>query len=575
MRLDVEQRRLLSSALFYELPYGRQSQRQALSRLLPIFPRLVDFAAEDPERIPRLPGLIQCVMKLSGLGVEEKADQQSMWLDWVLTYLPQRAAKLGQGYESLPWLLPSGSMAHVLAAGDLSCFQAVFAAAMEHDLEFEWGRLEQGLGTLARAPHLRTVVARMFPGQPHRCVKLIEQLGLLPRLGKEAAAALTSLEPLSDVGRIEPTEAQGPSDEWQQLLAMVPELLPDVRAYLSAQRVLGGEDRLPPALWRLLEQPARWTGELRYLEGLRKSHPERTDLASREANLRARLADREGVLRSMREELVETFPQMAVEAELKAIERRVIDCYHRYLENMTGMMPLEVELNEDMLNAALLMTDIKSNRKLLLRLLRAYLGGERRWPEQHPTNVDYLEKLRAKGVDTSTWLGSHARLYSCNGAAGGRVHIRLERDPLSILQMGNYFDTCLSFGGINSFSAVANACELNKRVIYARDGKGTVVGRKLLGISEEGKLVGFHTYCALEDEGGGKVLRALFKRCASEFARRCGLELADEGTVPRLFAQRWYDDGAEPWASEEPAEGHAKKCAQLQRGSRSGSHTTA
>src|SRR5688572_2507823 len=125
--------------------------------------------------------------------------------------------------------------------------------------------------------------------------------------------------------------------------------------------------------------------------------------------------------------------------------------------------------------------------------------------------------------------------------------------------MGNYFVTCLGFGGINAFSTVANACELNKRVIYARDGKGTVIGRKLLGISNEGKLVGFHTYCAIEDEAGGKELRAFFYRYAAEFAKRCGLELADEGTVPRLFAQSWYDDGAVAWVDEEQAVGSGCK----------------
>ena len=55
--------------------------------------------------------------------------------------------------------------------------------------------------------------------------------------------------------------------------------------------------------------------------------------------------------------------------------------------------------------------------------------------------------------------------------------MRLERDPLSILQLGNYFDTCLSFGAFNAFSTVANACELNKRVVYAVDDRGFVLVR--------------------------------------------------------------------------------------------------
>jgi hypothetical protein len=257
--------------------------------------------------------------------------------------------------------------------------------------------------------------------------------------------------------------------------------------------------------------------------------------------------------------LTESLQQLAAEAELAAIERQIEACYHQYLESIYGLEPVQVELNEDLLNAALLTTDIKSNRRLLLKLLRGYLGGQRRWPEQHPTNVDYLEKLKAAGVDVRAWLRARPRAYRCDGIAGGRVHLRLERDPLSILQMGNYFGTCLRFGGINAFSTVANACELNKRVIYARDGKGSVVGRKLIGISAEGKLVGFQTYSSIEEVAGGRKLRALFNRYAAEFAKRCGLELADEGTVPRLFAQEWYDDGVVSWASEEQPAGSGHK----------------
>lgn len=557
MRLSTDQRRHLSGVLVYAIPYSRQGQRQALSKVLPFFARLVDFAAEDADRTPLLSGLIQCIMELPDPATGEEEGQREPRLEWMLTYLTHRAENLEQGYEGLPWLLPPATVASVLAGGDSAQFQTAFRSAAEHNLEYDWERLEQGLRTLNRVSHLRAVLARIFSKQPHRCVKLIEQLGLLPRLGREASDALTSLEPHAPQGgRLTLADEVGVlPGEWQYLISLVPQLLPGVSAYLRAQQVLGGHDRLPPGLRRILEQPTKWAGELTYLQGLIERHPERTDLAIREANLLARLADGEVVLHSLRGELVETMQQMVAEAELAAVEHRVKLCYHHYLESVTGMAPLEVELNEDVLNAALLMTDVKSNRRLLLKLLKAYLGGERRWPEQHPINIEYLEKLGARGLDVRSWLRTHSRVYGCKGVAGGRVHIRLERDPLSILQMGNYFGTCLGFGGINAFSTVANACELNKRVIYARDGKGTVIGRKLLGISDEGKLVGFRTYCAVEDEAGGKELRALFYRYAAEFARRCGLELADEGTVPRLFAQNWYDDGVVAWPDDEQAVG--------------------
>jgi hypothetical protein len=117
--------------------------------------------------------------------------------------------------------------------------------------------------------------------------------------------------------------------------------------------------------------------------------------------------------------------------------------------------------------------------------------------------------------------------------------------------MGNYFDTCLSFGGCNSYSTVANACERNKRVLYATDGAGKIVGRKLIGINAEWALVGFRTYSALADETSNTALRDVIDRYLQDLAACCRLPLADNGTVPRLFAEAWYDDGIVAWDDPE------------------------
>ncbi|HEY3078581.1 MAG TPA: hypothetical protein VGM69_01610 [Chloroflexota bacterium] len=85
------------------------------------------------------------------------------------------------------------------------------------------------------------------------------------------------------------------------------------------------------------------------------------------------------------------------------------------------------------------------------------------------------------------------------------------------------------------------------RVVYAADGAGRVLGRKLIGLTADGKLVGFRTYTVLSRQQGGGALRALFARYLRDFARRCGVGLADAGEVPRLFAEAWYDDGVVPW----------------------------
>ena len=149
--------------------------------------------------------------------------------------------------------------------------------------------------------------------------------------------------------------------------------------------------------------------------------------------------------------------------------------------------------------------------------------------------------------DVDAWLGEYPQTYRCPTVAGARVRLHLERDPVRILQMGNYVNTCLSLGQSNSFSAVANACELNKRVIYALDATGRVVARQLIGINDEGDLVGFLVYVAVPDGRQAEELRAIVTHYTAAFAARCGLRQSESGEVPQLFAEEWYNDGIRAW----------------------------
>ena len=255
----------------------------------------------------------------------------------------------------------------------------------------------------------------------------------------------------------------------------------------------------------------------------------------------------------LHDEIAERLQQAAAEAQLAAAEHAVQSMYRSHLEKIARPIPAGLAIDDDLINAVLLATDVRHNRRLLRRLLRAYVAGDTRWPERHPANVAFLDKLAAGGVEVATWLSSHSRVYRHASVPGGHLHVYLERDPLRVLQMGNLFDTCLSFGGVNAFSTIANACELNKRVVYARDGLGRIVGRKLLGVTGEGTLVGFRTYTGLHDEDGNAAVRAILRHYCVQFAAACRLPLADQGTVPTLFASHWYDDGAVPWQGEDDA----------------------
>jgi hypothetical protein len=468
-------------------------------------------------------------------------EDTAVWLDRLLGYLEEmgRRGELEEmQYQTLRSALP---FVVTLAGGDVERFGVLVRAAMAHSFDYDSEQIEKGVPVLKRFPMLREALARIFPLQPHRCVGLAVKMGFVSRLGEGASAPLGYLEGKMD---------EALPDEWHKLVEMVPGAEMDARAFVMSRRILGEEAEVPRGVLKALEQPSKLAKEIVFLEEKMRGGGQGAGIAIRVENLRARLADEGKLMREVRGEVEEKIAHISAEGQIAAAETKMKECYRVRLQKLAGALPPDLEMTDDLVNATLLTADIESNRKLLLKLLKAYLKGDKRWPEQHPANVKFLTDLTKKGVNVEAWLGVNPMRYACAGMPGGKVRLVLERDPLGVLQMGNYFDTCLSFGQFNSFSTVANACELNKRVVYAYDGAGRVVGRKLIGINGEGKLVGFRTYSTLgEDEG--KALRAIFTRYCTEFAVRCGLELADEGSVPRLFAERWYDDGTVKWGDDE------------------------
>ncbi|HEX9987751.1 MAG TPA: hypothetical protein VGE45_04635 [Chloroflexia bacterium] len=543
MQAPEGRRQELTDNLLSELPGSYEGVRVAVSRLMRFLPRLVDFAVSEAGQFIYFGSLVAGAKAL----YEGVPGQAATWLDWLLSYMadPQYKDEQAQS-EGLP-IGSSVSLAVALAGGDLAIFQAVFRAARQHSFDRHHDLMEKGIAALGRYPALRVGMARLFPRQPHRCLQLLVRLGLITRLGASVLAPLSELEAgwpdaLGEGSPIPPG--------WQAVAEIAPELVPLVATYLRAQEMLGASPDLPPGVRRAIEQPGKWANELAHIEGMLESNPGRSDLAIRAGNLRARLGDPRLML-GVREELAGRLGQITAEAQFAAAENQVLACYRARLASLAGPLPTDLVLSQDLLNATLLAADIDQNRRLLLRLVRAHIRGDHRWVEQHPANLMFLRTLEARGVSAEAWQSARPRAFACEGVAGGRLRLRLERDPLHVLQMGNYFDTCLSFGGVNAFSTVANASEINKRVIYARDGTGRVVGRKLIAINSDGKLVGFNTYTMHTGEVG-RNLRSVFRRYATDFAGECGLEMSDENsTVPKLFAEAWYDDGIVAWNADE------------------------
>ena len=76
----------------------------------------------------------------------------------------------------------------------------------------------------------------------------------------------------------------------------------------------------------------------------------------------------------------------------------------------------------------------------------------------------------------------------------GTITLEVETDPFHVLFMGEYgFASCLSLRGANVWSAVSNAIDVDKAVIWARDPAGNIVGRRLIALMPQG-VVSYRTY---------------------------------------------------------------------------------
>lgn len=178
------------------------------------------------------------------------------------------------------------------------------------------------------------------------------------------------------------------------------------------------------------------------------------------------------------------------------------------------------------------------DKKLALRVLRARAGPYPWDLRDEGANAAFVAALEKKGIDMAPWLDGIGVLAT--DTPRGPVLMQLERDPLETLLMGKHFDTCLKPGAFNFFSAVVNAADINKRVLYLRDAQGTVIGRCLLALTVDGTIVAFHPYC---HDPEGFEMSANTARFVDALARAMRTVVAVQGRVNTLLSRDWYDDG--------------------------------
>ena len=190
------------------------------------------------------------------------------------------------------------------------------------------------------------------------------------------------------------------------------------------------------------------------------------------------------------------------------------------------------------------------NAELLSTLLRFAAAHPGRSPARTlPANQRWLSRARAH-LDIEAWLAPRHRELEL---AGQRYVLAIEEDPIEVLRMGIPFGTCLSLtDGSNAAAAVCNAADANKRVLYLRDRRGVIVGRKLLAISGAFELLGYELYLALPPSLRPQLGAAVFELC-QELAQAARIPFSSTGVPERIHDGFWYDDGPQPFTQAQSA----------------------
>lgn len=178
-------------------------------------------------------------------------------------------------------------------------------------------------------------------------------------------------------------------------------------------------------------------------------------------------------------------------------------------------------------------------RGYALRLLRHEWGGIH-WDLLHePANQQFQQELTSRGVSLAPWLSDRTRQIA---AMDGHPALTLAfaSRPVDKLLMGYHFGTCLSPDGCNFFSAVVNAIDVNKRILYGRSDSGDVIGRCLFAIGDAGTIVAYRPYCHDTQFHFEEHVRQF----ANDLAGEMGTVVSHTDHVSPVVAPDWYDDGA-------------------------------
>lgn len=363
----------------------------------------------------------------------------------------------------------------------------------------------------------------------------------LGRLGQEVRLARilnpeTFQHPLPDVEGKDPSRRVPGDTGWMKRypVSFHPSLMKLAKITPSAEAVAEKH------LGTFFPKEEKILSEISVLENRLASDPNNPGFSKRLENLKLRLVTAETLTDRRFSKLL---------GKLDAtIHRMILErCRNELLETLaqSGLTRWGIDRLPDFLHKAEYQKILRCSlaletdfRDLSLEVFRRRAGDEPWHFHSHPKNRAFLDPLERIGINLRPWLEPQ-KPSRVTGKNHQVVELRLEDDPLEVLRMGDHFGTCLSPGRMNFFSAFTNWVDANKKVLFARSLKGKVLGRCLLGLTQNGHILCFNPYCHDEGLGFPKMVADEVTR----LAREMGTTVVAGGIVPTLVGPRWYDDG--------------------------------
>jgi hypothetical protein len=198
---------------------------------------------------------------------------------------------------------------------------------------------------------------------------------------------------------------------------------------------------------------------------------------------------------------------------------------------------LEDRLDPDLDHHAQRMANsLQLNRRALRRFLRDLREGN----DQRlnlPANRNWMEK--------QTWFRLEDWLqlpeFTMTLASGETVTVGPESNPFEILRSGTYVNSCLSLGACNAHSAVSVLLDVNKRVIFVRDQNGKFLGRQIVALADDHRLICYQVYATRNRTELEELLWNYVQHVA--WILSVPISVRTDYVVQPLAAPNWYDDG--------------------------------